>query len=86
MAILVSVLGTLTALLCAGLLLRGWLGGRQRLLLWSGLCFAGLTLANALLVVDLLDAAHDLHLVRLAIAAAGLLLLVYGLVWEADRR
>lgn len=86
MALIVSMLGTLTALLCAVLLLRGWLGGRQRLLLWSGLCFAALTLSNGLLVLDLLDAAHDLYVVRLAIAAGGMLLLVYGLVWEADRR
>jgi hypothetical protein len=86
MAIVVSLLGALTALLCAVLLLRGWRGGRQPLLLWSGLCFVALTASNGLLVVDLLDAARDLHLLRLAIAAAGMLLLVYGLVWEADQR
>jgi len=86
MALVVSLLGTLTALLCAVLLLRGYRVGRQRLLLWSGLCFAGLTLSNGLLVVDLLDTPLDLHLLRLGVAAAGLLLLVHGLIWETDQR
>jgi len=86
MAALVSVLGTLTALLCAVLLLRAFVGGRQRLLLWSALCFLGLALSNGLLVVDLLDARLDLRLPRLGIAALATLLLVYGLVWEADQR
>ena len=43
---------TLTALACAVLLLRAYARSRFRLLLWSGLCFAGLTLNNALLVLD----------------------------------
>jgi hypothetical protein len=86
MAVWVSVLGALTALICAVLLLRAFFAGRQRLLLWSGLCFLGFTLANGLLVVDLLDAQLDLHLMRLGVAAIATLLLVYGLVWEVDQR
>jgi hypothetical protein len=85
-ALIVSILGTLTALICAGLLLRAFAVGRQRLLLWCGLCFIGLTVSNALLVYDIAEPALDLHVVRLATAAAALLLMVYGLVWEADRR
>ena len=38
--------------LCAWLLLRSYLKSRYRLLLWSGLCFIGLTLNNLLLAVD----------------------------------
>ena len=38
----VYILGALTSLLCSVLLLRGYASGRKRLLLWSGLCFAGL--------------------------------------------
>lgn len=49
----VYVLGTLTSLLCAVLLLSGYHRVRQRLLLWSGLCFAGLALSNAFLFADL---------------------------------
>jgi hypothetical protein len=86
MAAWVSVLGTLTALICAVLLLRAFFAGRQRLLLWSGLCFLGFAVSNGLLVVDLLDAQLDLHVLRLGVAAFATLLLVYGLVWEADQR
>ena len=51
---LVYVLCALTSLACAILLLRGYFRTRVRLLLWSGLCFAGLALNNALLVYGLI--------------------------------
>lgn len=86
MAIIVSILGTLTALLCAVLLMRGWGLSRQHLLLWSGLCFAGLTASNALLVLHQLHPAADLYLPRLLVAACAMLLLVFGLVWEAGEK
>ncbi len=53
MLAIVNVLGTLTVGLCAFLLLRAYARVRQRLLLWSGLCFVGLTISNAILFVDL---------------------------------
>ncbi|MEY4641482.1 MAG: hypothetical protein RLZZ227_1476 [Pseudomonadota bacterium] len=83
---IVYVLGTLTSLLCAIMLLRGYAQVRMKLLLWSGLCFAGLTVSNGLLIVDLvlLPAAYDLYLLRLATAVVPMLLLVYGLVWEGE--
>ena len=84
MAVLATILGSLTALACAVLLLRGYGRGRQRLLLWSALCFFGLALGNSLLVVDLLQADVNLHLARLGITAAAMSLLLYGLVWETD--
>jgi hypothetical protein len=82
----VYLLGALTTLLCAILLLRGYARGRKRLLLWSGLCFAGLTVSNALVFVDLvlLPATVNLYLLRLATAAAAMLLLLYGLIWESE--
>lgn len=85
MAIIVAILGAVTALLCAALLLRGWSGSRQRLLLWSSLCFFGLALANGLLVADLMSAPLSLYLPRLGITAAAMALLIYGLVWETDK-
>lgn len=85
MATVVAILGALTALLCAVLLLRGWHAGRQRLLLWSALCFFGLALSNSLLVLDLLGTAGGLYLPRLAITAGAMALLIYGLVWETDK-
>jgi hypothetical protein len=49
------------------------------------LCFAGLCAANGLLVADLFIVTDvDLYRARLAIAAAAMLLLVYGLVFESD--
>ena len=84
---IVYILGTLTTLLCAVLLLRGYAQGHMKLLLWSGLCFVGLTVSNALLFIDLvlLPTAVDLYVPRLATAAAAMLLLIYGLVWESEQ-
>ncbi len=86
MAPFVYILGVLTTLLCAVLLLRGYVRGRKRLLLWSGLCFVGLTASNTLLFIDLvvLQSSADLYMLRLSTAAATMLLLVYGLVWESE--
>jgi hypothetical protein len=82
----VYILGTLVALACAILLLRGYLRGRQKLLLWSSLCFFGLAISNFLIFVDLivLPATIDLYPLRLATAAVAMLLLLYGLIWEAE--
>jgi hypothetical protein len=82
----VYILGTLVALACAILLLRGYVRGRQKLLLWSSLCFFGLAISNFLVFVDLiiLPAKIDLYPLRLATAAVAMLLLLYGLIWEAE--
>jgi hypothetical protein len=84
--LIVNVLGTLTAGLCAFLLLRAYSSVRTRLLLWSGLCFAGLTFANALLIADL-NFVPDVSLYRwrLGTAATAMLLLLYGLIFESDQ-
>jgi hypothetical protein len=85
MAAAVYILGTLLALSCGILLLRGYARGRQRLLLWSGLCFLGLSCSNLLVFLDLvLFPARDLYLWRLITAAVAMLLLLYGLIWEAE--
>jgi hypothetical protein len=85
MAPLVYILGTLTSLLCAVLLLRGYVAGRRKLLLWSGLCFSGLTISNALVFIDLVifPVTADLYLARLSTAAISMLILLYGLIWES---
>jgi hypothetical protein len=81
----VNIVGTFVAGLCAVLLLRAYAAVRKRLLLWSGLCFAGLTLANALLIVDLQILTEvDLYPWRLGVAAVAMLLLVYGLIFESE--
>jgi hypothetical protein len=81
----VNILGSITVGLCALLLLRAYARVRQRLLLWSGLCFAGLTLSNVLVVVDLAVVPEfSMYAWRLAVAAVSLLLLLYGLIFESD--
>jgi hypothetical protein len=86
MQLTVNILGTLVAGLCAVLLLRAYGLVRKRLLLWAGLCFAGLAASNALIVADLFVVPEiDLYRWRLAVAAAAMLLLVYGLIFESDQ-
>ncbi len=83
MAAAVYILGALTSSACAVLLLRGYAGSRQRLLLWSGFCFLGLALSNALIFVDLVLLPNvDLYLLRLATTLIAMAMLLYGLIWE----
>ena len=84
MAEAVYILCAATSIACAVLLLRAYRRSRARFLLWSGLCFAFLGLNNILLYMDLAVFDADLRLVRHATALAGLLLLVWGLVWDAE--
>lgn len=74
----------LTCLGCTVLLCREYLKTRARMLLWSTLCFTGLSVNNIVLFVDLvLYPSVDLRLVRLGASLAGMLFLLYGF-WEAD--
>jgi hypothetical protein len=84
-ALIVYLLCALTSLVCAILLARGYRLTRVRLLGWSALCFLGFFLNNALLVIDLHEARVDLSIWRTLPAAAGLALLVYGLVTDSHR-
>jgi hypothetical protein len=85
MAPLFYALCALTASFCAWLLLRGYYRSRYKLLLWGGLCFIGLTLNNALVVVDkLLLPEINLFTLRLTVALIALLVLLYGIIWDAD--
>lgn len=79
------ILTGLTTLLCAALLIRGFFRVRRKLLLWSGLCFVGLTVASILKVADLLVFIEtDLFTYRIAASALAMALLIYGLVWESQ--
>lgn len=81
----VYLLATLVCLISAVLLLRGFFAGRHRLLLWSGLCLLGLTVNNLLVFIDLVLLPHtDLYPLRLLVGAASTLLLLFGLVLEAE--
>ena len=79
------LLAVLTCLACTILLVRYYWQTRVRLLLWSALCFVGLTINNFFLFIDLvIGPAADLRPVRLIAALIGLLFLLYGFIWEAE--
>lgn len=67
------------------LLLRNYFVTGGRLLLWSGLCFAGMSLNNLFLIMDeMLFTNIDLSIWRLLAGLLAMLLLLYGLIWEND--
>ena len=83
MAEAVYVVCAATSAGCAVLLLRAWRHSGVRLLFWSFWCFAFLAVNNTLLVVDLaIVRGTDLSVPRAATALAGLLLLLYGLIYD----
>ena len=85
MSLAIYVLTSLTTLLCAVLLLRAYASVRRRLLLWSGLCFVGMTISNLLVIADLvLFPEIDFYTYRLGSAAIAMALLLYGLIWESQ--
>ena len=82
---LIYTLCALTAIAGAVLLLRTYWRTRFRLLMWSGLCFAGLGINNVLLVIDrVMFTSLDLSTWRLLTALFAVLLLLYGLVMESS--
>ena len=85
MAAIIYGLCALTAALCTYLLLQAYRRGKYRLLLWSGICFAGLTLNNLLLVVDKLFLPQvDLSAWRTSAALLAMGILLYGLIWDTE--
>lgn len=76
----------LTCLACMVLLFRGYAASGLRLLLWSGLCFVGLSVSNVLLFFDLVlfPTQVDLRVYRLAGTVVGLAFLLYGFISEND--
>jgi hypothetical protein len=74
------------ALTCATLLLRAFRRSGYRLLLWSGLCFAGLSINNLLLMLDkiVFPVAVDLSIARSSVALASVSVLLFGLIWDSE--
>ena len=82
---LIYSLCALTALLCSWLLFKAYRNSGYKLLLWGGLCFAGLTLNNVLLIVDKFVVPYiDLSAWRLLLALAASLVFLYGLIWDSE--
>jgi len=85
MAATIYGLCALTALLCTILLLEAYRRGGYRLLFWSGLCFAGLTVNNLLLVLDkLVFITVDLSVWRTSVALVAMAVLLYGMIWSTE--
>lgn len=85
MGMILYTLCMLTAGLCAWLLLRSYLRTHYRLLLWGGLCFCGLTLNNALLVLDKVFLPQvNLFTPRLVLALISMAIMLYGVIWDAE--
>ena len=80
---LVYLLCAATALSCMVLIWRAYRRSKARLLFWSAVCFAFLTLNNVLIAVDLLLLPElDLFALRNLSSLAGISALLYGLIWE----
>lgn len=86
MAAVIYALCALTSIMCLVLLWRSWRASGARLLFWSALCFAALSVNNVMLVVDyvIFPVEVDLARARLVSALVAVLLLLFGLVWEED--
>lgn len=79
------LLCVLTSAAVTFFLFRSYVQNKTRLLLWSTLCFVGLTVNNLILFLDLVilpDIA--LRPWRLGAALIGVSLLLYGFIWEAE--
>jgi hypothetical protein len=80
----VYLLCAATCLLCAILLFRGYARTGVRLLFWSGLCFVGLMLDNLMLYIDAIVVPDtSLAIWRKIPGLVGIMLLLFGLVWES---
>jgi hypothetical protein len=81
----VYILCFLTSAACAWLLGRSYRSNGARLLLWSSICFVFLAANNLALVLDLLIVPGvDLRLIRLLLALAAVISLIWGFVWQAE--
>jgi hypothetical protein len=66
------------------MLLRAYVQQRVRLLLWSGLCFAGLMIENVMLYVDVVVVPDvDLSLWRKIPGLVALAILLFGMIWDS---
>lgn len=82
---IMAMLALVTSAACMLLLFRGYAASGTRLLLWSALCFVGLSINNVLLFLDLVVfPGIDFRPYRLGSALIGLLFLLYGFIWEAE--
>jgi hypothetical protein len=83
---LIYPMALLASIGCMLILFHAYLRSGRRLLLWSALCFIGLSLNNLLLYVDFAFLLQtDIRVYRLCASLAGLLPLLGGIVWDWNR-
>lgn len=83
--VVLYLVAILSSLSCATLLTRAYLQQRVRLLMWSAICFIGLTINNVALFIDLVVFPQiDLRLLRLIPALGGMACLLYGFILDVD--
>ena len=80
------LLALLTCVTCTVLLFRGYAQSGARIVLWTALCFVGLSINNLLLFFDLAVFIQeaDLRIIRHVSALAGLACLIYGFILEDE--
>jgi hypothetical protein len=82
---IVYILCFLTSAACAWLLGRSYSSNGTRLLLWSSICFVFLAANNLALILDLVVfPSLDLRTIRLLLALAAVISLIWGFVWEME--
>jgi hypothetical protein len=84
MAEFVYLFCALTSVACTVMLYRGYRRNPSPLLFWSSAGFVGLALNNILLFLDLVFLLEiDLSITRNLVALIAMMVLLYGLIWEA---
>lgn len=84
MAEIVYILCALASLACAVIVFRSFREQRSRMLLLVTLCFVGMAINGAILVIDLVVWPEmDLRLARTLVAYVSLLGFLFGLIWES---
>jgi hypothetical protein len=84
-ASVVYALCAVTSCGCTILLLRRYRSSGFTLLLWSAVCFAGFTVNNVLLFVDLILFPNvDLLIWRNIAAVSGVATLLFALIWDTQ--
>ena len=83
---IVYLLCFLTSAGCAWMLGRSYAASGTRLLLWSSICFGLLAANNLALVFDLVVWPDDidLRLLRLVLALAAVVALLWGFIWDLE--
>jgi drug/metabolite transporter (DMT)-like permease len=71
--------------MCCVLLACGYFRTRVPLLYWAAVCFAAFGLEGAVMIVNEYVPA-DLTVLRLSISLVGIVLLLYGLLWNSEPR